>query len=33
MVNSIIVKSMFCARTVSGGVADALPNRSAPVAR
>jgi hypothetical protein len=33
MVISIIAKSMFCAYTVSGGVVDALPYRSAPVAR
>ena len=33
MANSIITKSMFCARTFAGGVVDALPYRSAPVAR
>lgn len=33
MANGIITQSMFYARTVSGGVVDALPYRSAPVAR
>jgi len=33
MANIVITKSMFCARTVAGGVVDALPYRSAPVAR
>jgi hypothetical protein len=33
MANIVVSKSMFRARTVSGGVVDALPYRSAPVAR